>query len=85
MVFGRFLEDRKAGVVPLLAVGLVLGQGHVLSQLAWFFSKLALVTFGFSSRFAARPTSRVLSRGDGAMQHFRNEPLVPAVPLQYSG
>ncbi len=33
-------------VVPLLAVALLFGKDHVLSQLAWFFSKLALVTFG---------------------------------------
>lgn len=33
-------------VVPLLAVALLFGEDHVLSQLAWFFSKLALVTFG---------------------------------------
>jgi chromate transporter len=33
-------------VGPLLAVALLFGNGHVLSQLAWFFSKLALVTFG---------------------------------------
>jgi chromate transporter len=33
-------------VVPLLAIALLLGQGHVLTQLALFFSKLALVTFG---------------------------------------
>ncbi len=33
-------------VGPLLAVALLFGKDHVLSQLAWFFSKLALVTFG---------------------------------------
>ncbi len=33
-------------VVPLLGVAAVLGPHHVLSQLAWFFSKLAMVTFG---------------------------------------
>jgi chromate transporter len=33
-------------VLPLLAVALLFGESHVLSQLAWFFSKLALVTFG---------------------------------------
>ena len=31
---------------PLLAVAAVFGSNHVLSQLAWFFSKLAVVTFG---------------------------------------
>jgi chromate transporter len=33
-------------VLPLYAVALVFGGSHVLSQLAVFFSKLALVTFG---------------------------------------
>jgi chromate transporter len=33
-------------LVPLLAVAVVFGSGHVLSQLALFFSKLAVVTFG---------------------------------------
>jgi chromate transporter len=31
---------------PLLAIAAIFGQGHVLSQLGWFFSKLAVVTFG---------------------------------------
>lgn len=33
-------------IVPLLLVAAVLGSGHILTQLAWFFSKLAIVTFG---------------------------------------
>ena len=33
-------------MAPLALVALVFGPGHVLSQLAWFFSKLAVVTFG---------------------------------------
>ena len=33
-------------ILPLAALGLVLGRGHVLSQIGWFFSKLAVVTFG---------------------------------------
>jgi len=33
-------------IVPLLGVALVFGQGHVLTQLGIFFSKLAVVTFG---------------------------------------
>jgi chromate transporter len=33
-------------VVPLLAVAVVFGFDHVLAKLAWFFSKLAVVTFG---------------------------------------
>jgi chromate transporter len=33
-------------VLPLAAVALIFGTGHVLSQLGLFFSKLAVVTFG---------------------------------------
>ena len=33
-------------IVPLLAVAAIFGPGHVLAQLAIFFSKLAVVTFG---------------------------------------
>ena len=33
-------------IVPLLAVVALFGPQHVLAQLAWFFSKLAVVTFG---------------------------------------
>ena len=33
-------------IVPLVLVALVFGRDHVLSELAWFFSKLAVVTFG---------------------------------------
>ena len=33
-------------IVPLLCVAAVFGHDHVLSQIAWFFSKLAVVTFG---------------------------------------
>src|SRR5262245_15698125 len=33
-------------VVPLVAVAGLLGGGHVLAELGWFFSKLAVVTFG---------------------------------------
>jgi chromate transporter len=33
-------------IVPLVAVAAVFGPAHVLSQIAWFFSKLAVVTFG---------------------------------------
>lgn len=31
---------------PLVVVALVFGRDHVLAQLGWFFSKLAVVTFG---------------------------------------
>ncbi len=33
-------------VLPLLAVAWIWGRDHVLSQIGWFFSKLAMVTFG---------------------------------------
>ena len=33
-------------VLPLLAISAVFGFDHVLAKLAWFFSKLAVVTFG---------------------------------------
>jgi len=33
-------------IAPLLAIVAVFGSGHVLAQLAWFFSQLAVVTFG---------------------------------------
>jgi chromate transporter len=32
--------------VPLAALAAIFGRDHVLSQLSWFFSKLAVVTFG---------------------------------------
>jgi chromate transporter len=33
-------------ILPLLAIMLAFGRGHVLADLGWFFSKLAVVTFG---------------------------------------
>jgi chromate transporter len=33
-------------ILPLLAIAAVFGGDHVLSRLSWFFSKLAVVTFG---------------------------------------
>ncbi len=33
-------------IAPLAVLIAVLGRGHVLSELGWFFSKLAVVTFG---------------------------------------
>ncbi|MEO0728810.1 MAG: chromate efflux transporter [Pseudomonadota bacterium] len=33
-------------IVPLALLTLLLGSDHVLSQISWFFSKLAVVTFG---------------------------------------
>ncbi|MBL8565703.1 MAG: chromate efflux transporter [Hyphomicrobiaceae bacterium] len=33
-------------IIPLLLVAAIFGKDHVLAQLGWFFSKLAVVTFG---------------------------------------
>lgn len=33
-------------IVPLLGIAALFGRDHILSQLGWFFSKLAVVTFG---------------------------------------
>jgi chromate transporter len=33
-------------LTPLLALSAVMGRDHILTQLGWFFSKLAVVTFG---------------------------------------
>jgi chromate transporter len=33
-------------IIPLAAIAWIFGQAHVLTQIAWFFSKLAVVTFG---------------------------------------
>ena len=33
-------------ILPLAALAAVVGRDHVLTQLSWFFSKLAMVTFG---------------------------------------
>ncbi len=33
-------------IVPLVAVAWLFGRGHVMAELGWFFSKLAVVTFG---------------------------------------
>jgi chromate transporter len=33
-------------IVPLAVIAAIFGPAHVLSQIAWFFSKLAVVTFG---------------------------------------
>ncbi|MEQ1710488.1 MAG: chromate efflux transporter, partial [Hyphomicrobium sp.] len=47
-------------IVPLLAVVAVFGRGHVLSELAWFFSKLAVVTFGGAYAVLAYMTQEVV-------------------------
>jgi chromate transporter len=33
-------------MTPLMALAAIFGRGHILTQLGWFFSKLAVVTFG---------------------------------------
>ncbi len=48
-------------IVPLLAIALVFGSDHVLAQLAWFFSKLAVVTFGGAYAVLAYMAQAVVS------------------------
>ncbi|MFA5899945.1 MAG: chromate efflux transporter [Hyphomicrobium sp.] len=48
-------------IVPLLFITLVFGADHVLSQLAWFFSKLAVVTFGGAYAVLAYMAQAVVS------------------------
>jgi len=48
-------------IAPLLLVALMLGPDHVLSQLAWFFSKLAVVTFGGAYAILAYMAQAVVS------------------------
>ena len=47
-------------LVPLFAVALVFGSGHVLTELAVFFSKLAVVTFGGAYAVLAYMTQEVV-------------------------
>ena len=42
----RSPSGSPSGSLPLLALAAIFGRGHVLTQLALFFSKLAVVTFG---------------------------------------
>jgi chromate transporter len=49
-------------IVPLAVLMLAVGQGHVLSQLALFFSKLAVVTFGGAYAVLAYMTETVVTR-----------------------
>lgn len=49
-------------IVPLAAIAIVLGGGHVLVQLAWFFSKLAVVTFGGAYAVLAYMAQEVAGR-----------------------
>lgn len=48
-------------IVPLLVIALVFGSDHVLAQLAWFFSKLAVVTFGGAYAVLAYMAQAVVS------------------------
>jgi chromate transporter len=48
-------------VVPLAAIALVFGRSHVLSELALFFSKLAVVTFGGAYAVLAYMTETVVT------------------------
>lgn len=47
-------------LVPLLAVALTFGSGHVLTELSVFFSKLAVVTFGGAYAVLAYMTQEVV-------------------------
>lgn len=49
-------------LVPLLLMMAALGGGHVLTQLAWFFSKLAVVTFGGAYAVLAYMAQEVVER-----------------------
>lgn len=49
-------------LVPLALLAVVLGGGHVLTQLAWFFSKLAVVTFGGAYAVLAYMAQEVVER-----------------------
>jgi chromate transporter len=49
-------------IAPLLLIAFIFGQGHVLSQLSWFFSKLAVVTFGGAYSVLAYMAQDVVTR-----------------------
>ena len=60
-------------VVPLAALAAIFGPAHVLSQIAWFFSKLAVVTFNADS-FRGQATAsdaEVASYFDGHKDDFK--------------
>ncbi len=48
--------------MPLALIAIALGSGHVLTQLAWFFSKLAVVTFGGAYALLAYMAQQVVQR-----------------------
>ncbi|MEL6963095.1 MAG: chromate efflux transporter [Pseudomonadota bacterium] len=47
-------------LLPLVAIALVFGRGHVLTELSIFFSKLAIVTFGGAYAVLAYMTQEVV-------------------------
>jgi chromate transporter len=49
-------------IVPLVVVVALFGTDHVLAQLAWFFSKLAVVTFGGAYAVLAYMAQAVVER-----------------------
>jgi len=49
-------------VLPLLAIAWTFGPQHLLSQLAWFFSRLAMVTFGGAYAVLAYMSQEVVAR-----------------------
>jgi chromate transporter len=49
-------------IVPLAAVVALFGSDHVLAQIAWFFSKLAVVTFGGAYAVLAYMAQAVVER-----------------------
>jgi chromate transporter len=49
-------------VLPLLAIVWAFGPQHLLSQLAWFFSRLAMVTFGGAYAVLAYMSQEVVAR-----------------------
>ncbi len=51
-----------AWVLPLLAIAWKFGPQHILSQLAWFFSRLAMVTFGGAYAVLAYMSQEVVAR-----------------------
>jgi chromate transporter len=51
-------------LLPLLALAATLGGGHVLTQIGWFFSKLAVVSFGGAYAVLAYVAQ-------DAVQHYR--------------
>jgi chromate transporter len=51
-------------LLPLIALAMALGGGHVLTQIGWFFSKLAVVSFGGAYAVLAYVAQ-------DAVQHYR--------------